>query len=290
MIKPQLTKDRKTFRNIELPDYIAEKKYDGERIIAIKEGNDIILQRRSGKDATKQYPEIVEALHSFDYDIILDGEMVVFKDGKDDFPSIQSRTHLKDEQKIYTKSIEEPATYIVFDILKAFNANLREKPWYIRHDYLTDFYERSIANTPSEHYIDIIMSYDDPVELFDTAVKEEWEGIVLKPKYSMYIENDRKEWIKMKNTYDADFIFTDYEENNRGIKLLKYTTHEKDDIILTVDKDNPLSIQCGGQQSEEVKELLDKDGEILVTITYLNVTNDYRLRMPVFKKLVDLTN
>jgi bifunctional non-homologous end joining protein LigD len=288
MIKPELCKDRKTFNNIDLPYYIAEKKYDGERIIAIKEGDDITLQRRSGKLATHQYPEVVEALRSFEYDIILDGEMCVFVDGEDNFQEgLSPRVHLKNEDKIYIKAIETPATYMIFDVLKGGLVDLTQKSLWQRKAYLEQFYGQSILDTPAEQHIKLIEYGTDSVDLFNTAKLNGWEGIVLKPKEAMYMQGSRKQWIKMKNTFDDDFIFTKYEENNRGIKLIKIKEDDRDTTTVIVDKKNPIVIQCTGEQSSEVKYLLDKNDEVFVTVSYLNKTLGDRLRMPVFKKLVD---
>ncbi len=288
MIKPELCKDRKTFAKLDLAEYIAERKYDGERIIAIKEGDDITLQRRSGKDATHVYPEVVEALRAFENDIILDGEMVVFIDDVDDFQEgIQPRSHLKNENKIYIKSLETPATFMLFDILHADNSVISQRPLQTRKRYLDSYYRRFIMGTTAADNIRVV-EYSELVELiWENAYEFGWEGIVLKPKLAMYIESSRKQWIKRKITFDVDLIFTEYEENNKGIKLLKYKTDERDDIILTVSKELPLVIQCSGEQSHEVKYLLDKNDEVYVTVSYMNKTTANRLRMPVFKKLFD---
>lgn len=288
MIKPELCKDRKTFAKLDLAEYVAEKKYDGERIIAIKEGDDIILQRRSGKDATHIYPEVVEALNWFNNDIILDGEMCVFINGVDDFQDgLQPRIHLKNENKIYTKSLETPATYMLFDILHADNANISQKPLQTRKMYLDSYYRQFIQGTTAASNIHIVEHTDYVEDLFEIAQIDGWEGIVLKPKLAMYIESSRKQWIKRKITFDADFIFNGYEENNRGIKLLKYGHDDRDGHVLNISEDNPLVVQCGGEQSSEVKYLLDKNDEVYVTVSYMNKTSANRLRMPVFKKVVD---
>lgn len=289
LIKPELCKDRKTLNKIELAEYFAEKKYDGERIIAIKKDDDIILQRRSGKIATHQYPEIVNALESFKYDIILDGEICVFIDGIDNFnEGLSPRTHLKDENKIQIKAAETPAQYMVFDVLYAHNADLREKPLYTRKDYLEAFYKKSILDTVAEQFIKRIEYGDDGEGLLKDSKLNGWEGIVLKPKGSMYIENSRKQWIKIKNTHDADLFFTDYEVNNRGIKLLKYSYVFGDEIHLTATENKPIAVQCGGIQAEKVRKIIDDNGKVYATISFLGITTANRLRMPVFKKINDI--
>jgi len=287
MIKPELCKDRKTFAKIELDKYYAERKFDGERIIAIKKGDDIILQRRSGKIATHQYPEIVEAMKTFQYDITLDGEMCVFIHGKDEFDEgIATRTHLKSEKKIKDRSETYPATYMVFDVLHVHNTNKKMLPLETRKRHLQSYYDVYVLNTDAEERIKLIDYVTDAVRLYSDAKIHSWEGIVMKPKDAMYIENSRIQWIKIKNTYDSDFVFTSYEDNKTGLKLFKYTYDKRDDIILDVSQ-KPIVVQCNGAKADEVREILERDKEVLVTIGYLNLTGGNRLRMPVFRKIVD---
>ena len=212
------------------------------------------------------------------------GEQENFQEGS------LTRIHLKNDNKIYQKSRETPATYIVFDVLKAGLVDLKEKSLLSRKEHLEVFFNQSILNTSAEQYIKLISFVEDGEELFKQAKEKNWEGIILKPKVSSYIENSRKQWIKRKYTHDADLVFDKYEVNNRGIKLIKTVVDKRDDIILSATEKTPIVVQCGGVQSQGLIDLIDHYGDILVTIGYLNKTSTDRLRMPVFKKLVISTD
>jgi ATP-dependent DNA ligase len=56
-----------------------EEKYDGDRILAYKEGDRVRLLSRNGKDRTDRFPEIAAAIRALAADtLLLDGEVVVF--------------------------------------------------------------------------------------------------------------------------------------------------------------------------------------------------------------------
>src|SRR5664280_2886437 len=59
--------------------WLIEPKYDGERIIAVRYGDEISLWTRRNIQASYKFPEIVEALNNNieGKDWILDGEMTV---------------------------------------------------------------------------------------------------------------------------------------------------------------------------------------------------------------------
>jgi len=64
----------------DLPDgaeWIYEKKFDGFRILAEKNGEKNNLYSRNGNLLNKQYPSIVKALAEIDKDFVLDGELVI---------------------------------------------------------------------------------------------------------------------------------------------------------------------------------------------------------------------
>jgi ATP dependent DNA ligase domain len=58
-------------------DWLLERKFDGERCIARKEGEAVGLESRTGKDLTGTYPEVRAALEAQRTDrVLLDGEVV----------------------------------------------------------------------------------------------------------------------------------------------------------------------------------------------------------------------
>src|SRR5579862_4270640 len=61
------------------PDWVYEEKYDGDRMIAYKQGGRVRLLSRNAKDNTHRFPAIVAAIASLaPRTLLLDGEVVIF--------------------------------------------------------------------------------------------------------------------------------------------------------------------------------------------------------------------
>ena len=74
------------------PDWIYERKLDGERLLLFRDGNDVRLMTRNRKQANDTYPELVEACRRQSCtDFVIDGEVVAFKDDISSFSRLQQR-------------------------------------------------------------------------------------------------------------------------------------------------------------------------------------------------------
>jgi bifunctional non-homologous end joining protein LigD len=84
------------------PDWIHELKYDGYRLIVVRDGDRVRLITRNGYDWTKRYPWIVEsALKNRQKQFVIDGEAVILGvDGVSDFDALHSGKH-DDEVQLY---------------------------------------------------------------------------------------------------------------------------------------------------------------------------------------------
>lgn len=71
--------------------WVYEEKYDGDRILAYKEGDRVRLLSRNGKDRTERFPGIAAAVRALSADtLLLDGEVVIFdKKASRDFSSFR---------------------------------------------------------------------------------------------------------------------------------------------------------------------------------------------------------
>jgi len=81
------------------PNWVYERKLDGERCIASRDGDRIRLLSRNAKDLSPTYPELVDALGEQDgTDFIVDGEVVAFDGELTSFGRLQQRMKIKDAQ------------------------------------------------------------------------------------------------------------------------------------------------------------------------------------------------
>jgi bifunctional non-homologous end joining protein LigD len=179
-IKPMLARlEAKPWNN---PEWCWEIKLDGVRsIVDTKTG---LIQSRSGKDKTANFPEIRPKTLK---PCILDGEIVAYANGKTDFNTIQHRGTSSDLQ---FRMNEYPAHYEVFDVLEVDGINVMGYPLSDRKKLLT------AVLVPDER-VHLVNYCLDGEALFKDAVDRQLEGIIGKNLFGRY-QQDAREWVKVK--------------------------------------------------------------------------------------------
>ncbi len=177
--------------------WIIEPKYDGERIIAVRYGDEISLWTRRNIQASYKFPEIIEALKNDvdGEDWILDGEMTV----SGGFRQLLNR-NVEDRFKISLLSRKNPATYNIFDIIRYKNEDLKKKSIIERKRILMKVVHPDIR-------IEIVpfQEVDQVQEQFLNYLKEGFEGAVIKNSYSKYEPGRRSDqWLKIKKGDTVD--------------------------------------------------------------------------------------
>src|SRR5512143_1388718 len=80
-----------------LPDgagWIFEPKWDGFRVLVFRDGDELLIQSRDEKPLDRYFPELREPLLAqLPARCVLDGEVVIAKDGGLDFEALQLRIH-----------------------------------------------------------------------------------------------------------------------------------------------------------------------------------------------------
>ena len=170
--------------------WVFEEKYDGDRILAYKEGNRVRLLSRNGKDRTDRFPRIAAAIRTLRPQFLfLDGEVVVFdREGV-------SRFQLLQQDK------GEPV-YAVFDCLFHDGEDLREEPLSTRRAVM----ERSIGSSKT-----LLPSHrlaTNGFEAFRIAARRGYEGVIAKNLSSPYVEARSTEWLKVKFRQEDEFVIS----------------------------------------------------------------------------------
>ena len=113
------------------PGLAFEPKWDGFRSIAFRDGDRVALQGRGGEDLAYAFPEVVTAMQrALPARIVLDGEIVIIRDGVLDFPALGTRLRPRSESSSITRLAQEsPAIYIAFDILALSDRPLLDEPY-----------------------------------------------------------------------------------------------------------------------------------------------------------------
>ena len=104
----------------ELPvggDWQYEPKWDGFRCLAFRDGAKVDLMSKAGKPLTRYFPELVDMLRQVRAKrFVLDGEIVVPKDGELSFDELLLRIHPA-ASRVTKLAAESPASLVVFDLL-----------------------------------------------------------------------------------------------------------------------------------------------------------------------------
>ncbi len=147
--------------------HLFEIKWDGTRMLAFVERDGLRLVNRHRAERTAQYPELA-GLAGLPAGTILDGELVVFAEGRPDFSRLLSRDQTCDPFKIRLSSRRLPATYVVFDLLYEGYRPLLDQPLSERRQRLCQLVEdfglvRHGAESPSD--VELESALFDAVDL-----------------------------------------------------------------------------------------------------------------------------
>lgn len=125
-----------------LAEWAVEMKWDGVRALAFLEHGALRLRSRTGKDITATYPELAGAGGIMDAlgpagpgQLLLDGEIVAFTDGRPDFEALQPRMHVSSPEAALRLSRTIPVAYLAFDVLQADGRALLGRPYAERRKY-----------------------------------------------------------------------------------------------------------------------------------------------------------
>lgn len=167
------------------PEWIHEIKYDGYRMLVIRENDRVRLLSRNGTDWTKRYPWIAEAaLKNRQKHFVIDGEAVVLGvDGVPDFNALHSRKH------------DEEAQLYAFDVLVMGAEDLRPLPLHMRKANLAQL----LARRPDGIFVAPFERGEIGPALFRAACHMGLEGLVSKHRDRPYRGGRQKHWIKVKN-------------------------------------------------------------------------------------------
>jgi bifunctional non-homologous end joining protein LigD len=175
-------------------DRLFEIKWDGIRVLAFVDESGYRLMNRHRVDVTERYPELVFR-DRCEPGTILDGEMVVLRNGRADFSLVQARDKTKAPLKIRTLSRSMPATYIAFDLLFQDYRSLLDEPLIARRERLANI----IASWSHPQIVCSTGIIGAGRALFAQVCRQNIEGIVAKKLSSKYLPGKRgAAWIKIK--------------------------------------------------------------------------------------------
>ena len=191
-----------------------EPKWDGFRALVFRDGPELLIQSRDLKPLDRYFPELVPpllALGGPDARFVLDGEVVIARDGWLDFEALLLRIHPA-ASRVAMLAGETPASYVAFDCLADGSEDLREAPLDERRAHL----ERMLTDPPAS--VLLTPATADPAlarrwfEVFEGAGLD---GVIAKRAEGRYLPGKR-EMAKVKHQRTADCVVAGFRWHKNG--------------------------------------------------------------------------
>ena len=174
-------------------DWLFEWKFDGFRCLVRKHGDQVDLISREGKPFNLSFPDVVKAVFAVPGDFVLDAELAVGAGRGGDFGLLQQRAKTISPRSIPSAVRKCPARLYVFDMLTSGTRDLRDRPLFERKQQLRD----SFDDTPRLVYVTHAEGVGELV--FEQVQRHDFEGMVAKRTWSVYMRGRSLNWIKIKN-------------------------------------------------------------------------------------------
>jgi ATP-dependent DNA ligase len=183
-----------------LPDedgvYAYEPKWDGFRVIAFVDGDEVELRSRNDKPLNRYFPELRFPHGRY----VLDGEIVVRDgDGGIAFGALQQRIHPA-ASRVERMSAETPAVVVAFDLLSLDDEVLLERTFAERRALLEQLVPAdSVELCPQ-------------VRTAEGAERwlHEYEGVIAKRLDALYLPGERKGMQKVRRQRTLDCVVAGY--------------------------------------------------------------------------------
>ena len=198
----------------ELPagdDWIFEPKWDGFRALIFRDGDEVFIQSRDEKPLLRYFPELVEPLsRQLPKRCVLDGEIVIARDGALDFEALQLRMHPA-ASRIQKLAAEMPASVVFFDALCLGDATLLERPFAERRALL----EKNVKARAPLHLTPATRSRDTAADWFKRFEGAGLDGVVAKLGSGGYHPNKRV-MLKVKHERECDCVVGGFRWHKGG--------------------------------------------------------------------------
>jgi len=186
----------------EAGDWIFEPKWDGFRVVVFRDGSEVMLQSRDEKSLNRYFPELIEPVRAqLPGRCVLDGEIVISREGRLDFDALQLRIHPA-ASRVKLLAQQMPASIVFFDVLYAGRRDLRNAPFAERRTELEEIL--GDARAPL-HLTPATRDRSKAQDWFRRFEGAGLDGVVAKPTRDVY-QPDKRVMLKIKHERDCDCV------------------------------------------------------------------------------------
>ena len=235
-----------------------EDKFDGIRAQLHRSRDKVEIFSRDLRRITGQFPELVDQARKFDQELIADGEIIAFDEGRRlTFFDLQKRLGRKhDTADLFARpAADVPVAFVIFDLLWKNGRSLLKTPLRERREQLGTLilppqFQRANV-TPARSATEI-------EQIFQDARQRLNEGLMIKDPESLYLPGTRGMfWFKLKRelaTLDVVVVAAELGHGKRNNVLSDYTFAVRDE---TTGELLPVGKAYSGLTDVEITELTE---------------------------------
>lgn len=199
------------------PVWSYEPKWDGFRALIFRDGDEVVMASRGGKDLARYFPELVEAARTaLPERVVLDGEVAVARPVNGvhrlDWDSLSQRIHPA-ASRVAKLSQETPAVFIGFDALALGEADLTGEAFDVRRRALVE--AAADARDPRIQVSRVTRDAEQAKAWFTEFEGAGLDGVVAKKLDGGYVPGKR-EMVKVKHKRTADCVVIGYRVHKSG--------------------------------------------------------------------------
>jgi ATP-dependent DNA ligase len=192
--------------------WLFEPKWDGFRAIVFRDGDEVFTQSRDLKPLDRYFPELADPLRAaLPERCIVDGEVVIERDGELDFEALLLRIHPA-ASRVKMLAGESPASFVAWDLLAVGDEDLRLVSQGDRRLRL----EGALAAAPPPVHLTPATT--------DRALAQDWfhrfegaglDGVIAKRLSDRY-QPGKRSMLKIKHQRTADCVVAGFRWHKNG--------------------------------------------------------------------------
>lgn len=208
-------------------DWLLEWKWDGIRLQLIRRAGEVALWSRGEERLDGRFPEIEQAAASLPPGVVLDGELLGWREGDTPLPFSALQTRIQRRKPGAKTLADTPVRVLAYDLLEHDGEDLRAEPLAARRARLQQLLEAHgdprIVLSPEVRADD----WTHAAQMRKDARERGVEGLMLKRRDSVYQAGRRRgDWWKWKIdplTVDAVLVYAQSGHGRRSTLYTDYT-------------------------------------------------------------------
>lgn len=182
------------------PGLAYEPKYDGHRATIERTEATVVLRSKAGRDITSVWMDLAVPAMSLRPGVILDGEIVVYRDGALDFGAVQQRA-ASGHARGRSLASDLPASFVAFDLVQhPEQGDVRSHPYRERRTWLL----KEVSTDPPIQPTPMTTDADEALVWWEAMRPQGVEGLVIKTLAGSYPGGSRRGWRKLRHADTVD--------------------------------------------------------------------------------------